>query len=151
MIDPTMYTGGNGLISIRGDDNFAVVLTGTSFGNITVGLELLDQSLALDLSSWDEVVEVSMRFGTTRGGLNGTDAPGDPIRRLPKISSRGPGVYRIRVHARGRDLGQARGDNFGDPVEEFLLQAWPSRELESEERHKLTDRYGLAVRNRQSA
>jgi hypothetical protein len=42
---------------------------------------------------------------------------------LPLLSPHGPGSYRLRAHARGRDLRYDAVQN--DPTEDYLLTIWP--------------------------
>nr|BFD90925.1 hypothetical protein KitaXyl93_22850 [Kitasatospora sp. Xyl93] len=71
--------------------------------------------------AWSEIVEASVF--SPQGNLR-VDSPADgPIPGLPTLSSSGPGWYRMRVCARGRDTAfdQVREE----PVEDYLLMAWP--------------------------
>lgn len=141
--DPSMYVGFNGLICAQG--SVGIVLTGTSFGRIRLTAEGRTSPPAeVDLASWDDVVEVSLAFvnGSARilAGM-GTVVPG-----LPLLSVAGQGPYRVRVHARGRDLAAA-SPHPAEPVEEHLVIAWPAATA-AEVRYKLSDAYGAAIRAR---
>jgi hypothetical protein len=46
----------------------------------------------------------------------------DPVPQIGVLTS-GPGAYRLRVHARGRDI--ARGRFVDEPTEDYPLQVWP--------------------------
>ncbi|MER7768714.1 hypothetical protein [Kitasatospora sp. NPDC096140] len=140
-----VYTGLNGLIQTRGGENRATILTGTAFGNIALTYEPCPTEPALHLDGWDDVVEVGMVFATTRAGFAGHGFQDDPITTLPPLSAAGPGSYRVRVHVRGRNEGLDLEDNYGDPVEFYLVQAWPAP-VAPEIRHKLTDRRSEHVR-----
>jgi hypothetical protein len=140
-----VYAGLNGLVQTRGGENRATVLTGINSGKIALAYERLETEPELQLVEWDDVVEVSMTFATPRGGFVGHDFQGDPIDSLPSISASGAGSYRLRVHVRGRSEGIELEDNFGDPVEFYLVQSWPSPVV-PEIRHKLTDACGEYVR-----
>jgi hypothetical protein len=147
--DPSMYTGFNGLISAQG--SAAIVLTGTSFGQIRLTAESrLSAPADVDLAPWDDVVEVSLVFENGAARIlagTGTVVPG-----LPLLSAAGQGPYRVRVHARGRDRAAAatRPAGCDDPVEEHLVIAWPAAQA-AEARYKLTDVYGRSVRARAPA
>ncbi|MFH8387530.1 hypothetical protein ACH4E7_42695 [Kitasatospora sp. NPDC018058] len=86
-----------------------------------------------------------MTFSTNRAGFVGHGFQDDPITTLPSLSAAGAGSYRLRVHVRGRNEGLDLEDNYGDPVEFYLIQAWPAP-VTPEIRHKLTDRRGEQVR-----
>lgn len=62
---------------------------------------------------------------------------------LPLLTPQGPGTYRVRVHARGRDI--APDGVAYEPVEDYLLIVWPT-EPQPEDVHKQTDRYGAELR-----
>ncbi|MFM9692239.1 hypothetical protein [Streptomyces europaeiscabiei] len=68
------------------------------------------------------------------------DAPVD----LPSLASRGPGPYRLRVHARGRDtaVDQTVVD---EVVESYLLQSWPAAHQDAL-LVRATDAYGAHLR-----
>jgi hypothetical protein len=143
--DPSMYVGFNGLIRAQG--GIAIVLTGTSYGQIRLTAQArLTAPEAVDLASWDEVVEVSLLFENGTAKIlagTGTVVPG-----LPLLSAAGQGPYRVRAHARGRDLARAADsqDEHRDPVEEHLVISWPAVPA-PEEHYKLTDAYGAAIRS----
>lgn len=138
-----MYEGFNGLINVPpvAEGSFAIVMTGTEFGNISVSVDWRDTEPVLDLDTWDDVVEVSMWFEEEPGEVFGPDSTPAELPRLP------PGWYRVRVHARGRDRGYNRRDTSDDPVEEHLIVAWPAPSG-PEICHKLTDNFGASVRAR---
>ncbi len=146
-IDQSLYNGYSGLIQTRAGDNHATIMTGTRFGLIGLTYEQLETAPEVSLDSWDDVVEVSMAFATTKGGLEGHGYQDDPLDSLPMISAAGAGSYRVRVHARGRDHGAEFEENYGDPVEFHLIQTWPAP-LAAEVRHKLTDALGARIRAR---
>jgi hypothetical protein len=141
-----MYAGFNGLISAQGD--FAIVMTGTAYGQVKLTVDgRLSAPEATQLAPWDDVVEVSlvMRNGQARisAGM------GVVVPDLPPISVAGPGPYRVRVHARGRDraLAVTSHSEPADPVEEHLVITWPGAKA-PEVRYKLTDACGAAIRAR---
>ncbi|MFJ9461347.1 hypothetical protein ACIRST_40545 [Kitasatospora sp. NPDC101447] len=145
-IDPSMYRNFNGLVSTRGGSH-AIIMTGTAHGTITVGFQSFEAEPALDLDPWDDVVDVSMRFRSPRGGLMQPDGTHDALYHLDRISAGGPGDYRVRIHARGRDRAAALPE-FTEPiVEEHLVQSWPAPTAD-EIRHKLTDTTGQNIRAR---
>ncbi|RRR82655.1 hypothetical protein EHS43_16310 [Streptomyces sp. RP5T] len=64
---------------------------------------------------------------------------------LPVLSFTGPGDYRLRVHARGRDTAI---DQAPDQITEwYLIQAWPAAAQPARVLRQ-TDSYGASVRTR---
>ncbi|MGV9420016.1 hypothetical protein ACWDO6_21270 [Streptomyces sp. NPDC003674] len=62
---------------------------------------------------------------------------------LPVLAFDGPGDYRLRLHARGRDTAT---DLAPDEVTEwYLIQAWPAPPHDARVLRQ-TDRYGASVR-----
>jgi hypothetical protein len=107
----------NGLVGVT--EGAVLVRTGCAGGWVNLTVELHAARPAPETAGWDDAVEVSYRTAvgqshvrSRRGG--GTD--------FPRISFRGPGSYRIRVHARGRDAPVAGVAD--DQVEDYLLQVW---------------------------
>ncbi|MFD0336359.1 hypothetical protein ACFQZ0_30225 [Streptomyces erythrogriseus] len=94
----------------------------------------------MDADAWDEIIDHSVETAT--GALRVTsvmtDAPD-----LPLLTPQGPGTYRVRVHARGRDI--VPDGVADDPAEDYLLIVWPA-EPQPDEIHKQTDRYGAELR-----
>ncbi|MEU2726066.1 hypothetical protein [Streptomyces smyrnaeus] len=64
---------------------------------------------------------------------------------LPVLAPAGPGSYRVRVHARGRDI--APDGVAEEPVEDYLLIVWPAPP-EPDTVHKQTDNFGAEWRSR---
>ncbi len=108
-----------GLPAVPGD--FAVVLTGTNSGYVRITWDVRTaEPSGVDLSAWDEVVEISLRVGNEGTGISTVDdLDGDD--EFPALPA---GDMRLRLHARGRDAASAVfvGD---EPVEEHLIIAWP--------------------------
>lgn len=138
-IRPEMYCNTNGLISAH--DFLAIIMTGTEAGPVSVTLQLAEGEPSLDFGTWDEIVDVSMRFDDDSASVFGDrDSEGRSLPSLP------PGSYRIRAHARGRDLGHGAPVVCGSPSEEHLIVAWPAQPM-PEVRHKLSDAYGASLRS----
>lgn len=132
------YQGTNGLVFAG--DGYAVFLTGIHMGQVTVTVDFRQDEPPLDLDAWEEVVDVSVRFLNGPATFTSPDPSGwlsEP--RLPR------GSYRLRVHARKRDTAHQAGDSFEEPIEEFLISAWPAPTT-PEVRHKLTDGIGQVYR-----
>ena len=76
----------------------------------------------------DAVAVVADHMGAAKKGLAALviEWEDGPHEDLPLLTPHGPGSYRVRVCARGRDAG-FRADRVTDsPVEEHLLQIWPA-------------------------
>lgn len=120
----------------------AVVLTGINSGWVNVTVELLDAAPdSVDLDDWDEVVEVSV--DSEDGELIVHGLAEDPPPEFPELAHAGPGLYRLRVHARGRDT-LAHG-NSEEPVEDYKISVWPAPEA-AETVYKQSDDYGQEMR-----
>jgi hypothetical protein len=103
----------------------ALVVTGLHTGEVRVTAASLDGPppvTAKEGTVWDEIVEASVR--ATTGGLRVESLELGPVDGLPLLSPAGPGWYRLRVHARGR--GTLPHRTSPQPVEDYLLLAWPA-------------------------
>lgn len=136
---PTGFDTSNGLVfSLPGQ---TVICTGISMGWANVSVQVCwHPPEQVDANAWDEIVEhtVETATGLMRVTSVMSDAPD-----LPLLTPQGPGTYRVRVHARGRDIAPD-GVAF-EPAEDYLLIVWPA-EPQPEEVHKQTDRYGAELR-----
>jgi hypothetical protein len=148
--DPDLvpYAGGNGLV--WGTNAAAVVMTGLDSGHVPVTFGVGDKAPALDLDSWDDVVEVSVMI--TDGRLMVCSPPGDHLDEVPiPKAEQEAHAYRVRVHARGRDAGREAefidADEGQEMVEEYQVLFWPAP-LAPELRYKLTDEVGAEIRAR---
>lgn len=133
---------GNGLILVQ--PGVAVVYTGIHTGQVAVSVELWDgRPTELITDGWDEVVEVTMRAPIGQVRVRG---PMDnPPEGLPELTEAGPGNYRVRVHARGRDT--APDLVAFEPVEQYNIIIWPGQPAD-EIVYKQTDEYGASRRRR---
>jgi hypothetical protein len=77
---------------------------------------------------WEEIVEVSVHAPT--GSLRVESLEHGPVDRLASLSPAGPGWYRLRVHARGRNILPDKTSS--EPVEDYLLVAWPAPQADAE-------------------
>lgn len=103
----------------------ATVLTGTRGGPVRLTVEVHDARVDVERIGhiWSEVIEVSFR--SRSGDLKFREWGGEPIRIFEGLLLP-PGAWRLRVHARGRDEGNAAsGPNLDEPLEEHLIQFWP--------------------------
>ncbi|MFI6817659.1 hypothetical protein ACIBG7_35055 [Nonomuraea sp. NPDC050328] len=103
----------NGLAAAAEADG-ATIRTGISMGPVEVTVELVDEAPPPALDAWEEVVELSVE--STHGSLHVFGLDGD-LTDLSNLAWRGPGHYRVRVHAKGR----------GTDFESYLLISWPER------------------------
>lgn len=101
----------------------AMVCTGIHTGHVRVDALVGDRSPEeADLAAWDDVCEASVH--APHGELVVESLYNGPVGGLPCLSTAGPGWYRVRVHARGRDT--APDSVRDEPVEDYLLVSWPA-------------------------
>ncbi|GAB2606485.1 hypothetical protein GCM10027168_44190 [Streptomyces capparidis] len=135
----------NGLIGSR--PGAAVIYCGAGSGLVTVHLHTRPtEPPAPSTDAWEEVLDHSIN--APEGAMHVTcvmDNPPD----LPSLTPFGPGTYRLRVHARSRDL--APDAVAFEPIEEFLLITWPETHLRPDRVHKQTDHYGAQRRRSEAA
>lgn len=125
----------NGLVAVV--DAGAVIRTGAAENPaMSVQVEVRTEAPDTVDDSWDDVVEVSWRAANGLASVRGPAGPGDP--HLDRITPPGPGDFRLRVHATGRD-----DPSLGE--EGYLLVVWaapPGPPIT----HKLTDALGHRLR-----
>ncbi|WP_233345885.1 hypothetical protein [Saccharomonospora iraqiensis] len=129
----------NGLVGTA--PGAVVVLTGIHTGVVNVIEQLHHTEPPVDVTEWDDVVEVS--FEAPHGRMIATPLMTDPPPDLLTLSFHGPGPYRLRVHARGRDNAVDLAPE--EVVETYLLSVWPAP-VAAEVVHKQTDAYGAGIR-----
>lgn len=130
----------NGLISTAKD--VAVIYVGASSGRVTVEVEARQQPPEnVDVTEWDEVVEVD--FIASIGDVI-VRALMDSPPNLPTLTNYGPGIYRFRVHAIGRD--RTRDGVALESLETYLIQSWPASQPQEELIYKQTDSVGSNIR-----
>lgn len=100
----------NGLVAVLPAG--ILIRTGTAEGIVFVTLSVVEQEPGPDLQKWSEVVDLSVSLPEPvltigRGAVD-----------LPE-----PGDYRVRVHARRRDVGVEEGQSGGEAYE---IVAWPA-------------------------
>ncbi|WP_437049462.1 hypothetical protein [Streptomyces sp. enrichment culture] len=140
---PTGFDTSNGLVFSRPGQT--VICTGISTGWVNVAVQVRRHPPErVDTDAWDEIVDHGVE--TTTGALRVTSVMGDAPD-LPVLTPQGPGTYRVRVHARGRDT--APDGAVDEPVEDYLLVVWPA-EPRPDRIHKRTDRCGAGLRARPS-
>lgn len=127
----------NGLVAVSSG---LAVFCGTDAGQVAVTADLCEAPPLVDYDEWDEIVEVS--YYTARGDTRVCSWPGKPVAGIPVISRYGAGMYRIRAHARGRDV--ARG-GLRRMADEFHFAIWPAPGAPTGI-HKTTDQVGRVLR-----
>ncbi|WP_344939494.1 hypothetical protein [Actinomadura miaoliensis] len=102
----------------------AVIYTGIATGAVAVSVELRRQAPPPGAPSWDEWEEVAeVTVEAPVGQLRVYALMEDPPD-LPPLTIAGPGTYRVRVHARGRDIAYDLS-LVDEIVEDYLIQVWP--------------------------
>ncbi|WP_328868676.1 hypothetical protein OHT76_00330 [Streptomyces sp. NBC_00287] len=138
---PDLDRSHNGLVRVA--DGIITVMTGIHTGDVDVTVALHHSEPAPDTGDWQEIVEISAH--SVSGELMVRSIMADLDEELPVLSFNGPGDYRLRLHARGRDTAV---DLAPDEVTEwYLIQAWPAPTHDATVlRH--SDAYGTSVRAR---
>ncbi|WP_262705051.1 MULTISPECIES: hypothetical protein [Streptomyces] len=134
------FTPDNGLV-FTNMPGVTVVVTGIATGDVNVTVEVRrDAPRHVELDTWDEVVDQSLTAPTGNVRVRGlADDPPD----LPLLTPYGPGTYRVRVHARGRDTAPD-GATF-EPVEDYRIIIWSAPQV-TDTVHKQTDAVGSSWR-----
>lgn len=136
---PNLHRGHNGLVRVA--DGVIAVMTGIHTGDVDVTVTLHHTRPEPDSGDWQEIVEVSAHSAS--GDLMVRGIMDDLDEELPVLSFNGPGDYRLRVHARGRDTAV---DLAPDEVTEwYLVQAWPAP-VQQTTVLRQGDSYGASVR-----
>jgi hypothetical protein len=97
---------------------FLSTYTGVSYGPARVTVQVWQAEPAAEYDTW-EVVEESVI--TASAAIEVRSLEGRPSEGLGQIPA---GTYRIRAHARGRDTSTSQ--EVTEPVEDYLLQFWPT-------------------------
>ncbi|WP_159046409.1 hypothetical protein [Streptomyces sp. MMG1121] len=136
---PDLPSNSNGLVAVQ--DGVVAVLTGIHTGDVDVTVALHSEAPGPGDGAWEEIVEVSLH--SAAGDLVIRGLMSDLEEELPTLSFNGPGVYRLRIHARGRD--SAIDDAPDEITEWYLIQVWaaPFGDVAV---LRQTDAYGLSVR-----
>ncbi|UBU08970.1 hypothetical protein [Nonomuraea gerenzanensis] len=134
----------NGLVAVGDEEpDGAIILTGLAIGQVEVLVRLAHEQPPLELDSWEEIVDISIE--STLGSLYVVGLMGDLPRKLPNLAWKGPGFYRLRVHATGRD---SSVDGSGLNLEErYFIVSWPA-DPAPDLVYKATDAYGAGRRGR---
>jgi hypothetical protein len=98
-----------------------LIVCGISDGPARLRAQACAAEPAPETSRWDEVTETT--FHAPVGDVRVVPLFDNPVPGIAALTS-GPGAYRIRVCARGRDI--ARGRFVDSLTEEYFLQVWPA-------------------------
>ncbi|MFP8886804.1 hypothetical protein [Streptomyces mangrovi] len=141
--EETDYSNGLIVVMPRG----AKIHTGIYAGNVRVQARPLPgPPEQLDPGPWEEIVEASVYSATGRLAVEipFPDTYPDTYLQLPELAEAGPGWYRLRAYARGRDT--ALKDVREDPVEDYLLLCWPAEQAPTR-MIRTTDHCGQQLRS----
>lgn len=110
----------------------AMIFTGVNKGRVQVSADVLekpprvyDRDLWRALDAWEDVAEISVyapvgQLAIHQQSYGPFDSPPD----LPMLSTAGPGTYRLRVHANGRDRHYDKNED--DSGERYHIISWPA-------------------------
>jgi hypothetical protein len=123
----------------------AMIYTGVDRGYVEVTVD--PRATApddVDDGPWDDIVEASVRAPHGELIVHQLQyGPHDEPPPLPPLSHHGPGDYRLRAHARGRDLHYDKV--YDESGEQYLLTVWPA-EPQPALIIRATDRCGYGLR-----
>src|SRR5690606_10269033 len=127
---PDVDFSGNGLVAVVAGG--AVIRTGIETGEVHLVVDVLDGPPPDVADGWEEIVEVSWRAFAGGASVAGAREP-----HLSRLTPPWPGDYRLRVHARGRDV--------PDGTESYRLMVWEAPAA-AEVVHARADRLGHRLR-----
>lgn len=104
-----------------------LIRTGVHSGQVHLTVDILDQepdSIAFTAGSqpWDEIIEVSVSAPSGELRIGDLDYLGS--KDYPVLSPGGPGSYRVRVQAVGRDYNP--DESVPQSRERYLISVWPA-------------------------
>ncbi|WP_120332169.1 hypothetical protein [Micromonospora globbae] len=112
-------------------ESAALVSAGVDRGHVTVTAEPAADRPALDtaeqwsyLAAWDDVAEFSLFVPHGALTVAQLEYPPTETPELPALSPYGPGHYRVRIHASGRD--RHFDQVVAESGERFHIIAWPA-------------------------
>jgi hypothetical protein len=132
----------NGILD-RQAPGAARVHTGANTGDVLVTVDTRDNPPpAPELDSWEEIVEISLEVPA--GELRIYEIDDNSLGGLPVMTPSGPGSYRIRISARGRDIDY---DGVAEDLnEQYHIITWLAP-AEPEIIYKTTDECGASFRH----
>lgn len=107
------------------------VKVGVRYGPVNVELEIHDSPTPYDDTEWEDAAEGDLAYDSESGvSLNGPELfQVIPENEEESLLPSGKHRYRVRIYARGRDI-EYDAALFGEPVEDYLIQMWPTTEPE---------------------
>lgn len=116
----------NGLVQVTAP-GCCLIHTGIYSGQVHVTVDALAEApdtvvLTDESGPWDEIIEVSV--SAPSGELRVGDLEYLGSEEFPVLSPSGPGSYRVRVHARGRD--DRPDESVYQSEERYLILIWPA-------------------------
>ncbi|ROO52867.1 hypothetical protein EDC02_7814 [Micromonospora sp. Llam0] len=123
----------------------AMIYTGVDRGPVHVSVDVRTEPPdEVVTDGWDDIVEATVNAPHGQLRVHSLEyGPTDRPPPLPILSPAGPGSYRIRVHARDRDLHYDLACT--EPTERYLLTVWPAPPLPPLV-IRATDRCGYGMR-----
>lgn len=113
-------------------DGELLIHTGMEAGPADIEIRALEHAPKQVEPGWEDVSEASFRAGFyARAAVRGNEpySESDPNNWVQRLDAHGPGWYRVRVHATGRD--NATGEWVEQPVEKYLVMTWPAPRADS--------------------
>lgn len=109
------------------------VNVGIRYGPVNVTIEVHDTPPSYNDNDWEDSVEGDLEHNTNEGvkvaafwdDVEPRDGEETSTLSIRNITPPGKRRYRVRIYARGRDI-HFDGSLFGDPVEDYLIQMWPT-------------------------
>ena len=121
------------LVSALGREALSVT-TGVGTGHLTVETDSLHEPPEGVAEGWDVIGEIDI--SSTHGSIRVCDMFGGPSDGLSDLAAAGPGLYRVRVHAKDRR------NVDGESSEMHSLIAWPARSASPPRLLTALDTYG---------
>lgn len=124
-------------LGIFAEDTISVKV-GIKAGPVNVTVEVHDTPAIFDDTEWEDVAEGDLMANPDHA-VNvlsfWDDEPEAPS--IRGITEPGKRRYRVRIYARGRDI---RFDGYldADPVEDYLIQMWPTTDVRAPQQVKHT-------------
>lgn len=109
-----------------------MIYTGVNKGRVQVSVHILEEppiaythDLWKTLEGWDDVADISVYAPAGQLAVHQqTYGPFDSPPDLPILSATGPGTYRLRVHAAGRDRYYDKNEDNSE--ERYHIAVWPA-------------------------
>lgn len=112
---------GSACLLIAATPTRITVSSGVATGPVEVTTQALTSAPQQVADGWQDVAEVSVTVSDAPLVVGGwTLALGEEHR----LDASGPGSYRVRIHANGRDTDY--DGSVLEPVEQYFIQAWPA-------------------------